>query len=203
MSTKKDLKYFLKPHWKKFILPLVFVILFLILVSSFQSLGTFLDKYSCKTETLYKQLDQSKKDNNTQAENQTKKEITDLLVKMQQDAPQGGIVQLVSLYTIGLINPLVPFPCLMISGESGFCQFYVNETTHNCMVESIKNIKLEDFNNTALKNIRFEVKPYTQSSTPIFIASIVILIVEGYLISVLVQIVFVRRKEKVQPKSKN
>ncbi len=193
---KKDIKYFLKPHWKKFILPLIFVILFLVLVSSFQALGFFLDKYSCESETLYSQLDQNRKANDTVAENATKEQIKNLIVRMQQDAPQGGIVNIISLYTIGVVDPLIPFPCLMISGESGFCQFYVNQTTHACMVESIKNVKVEDFNNTALQNVKFEVKPHTPQSLPLFIANIIVLMVEGYLISVAIQIFFVKRKQK-------
>src|SRR3989338_8083894 len=61
---KKEIRHFLKPHWKKFILPLIFGILFLILVSNFQALGAFLDKYTCESEVLYSQLDQNKRENN-------------------------------------------------------------------------------------------------------------------------------------------
>ncbi|HLD57523.1 MAG TPA: hypothetical protein VJA47_04405 [archaeon] len=193
---KKEIRHFLKPHWKKFILPLIFGILFLILVSNFQALGAFLDKYTCESEVLYSQLDQNKRENNTEGANATLEQIKNLVNRMQQDAPQGSIVPVISLYTIGVIDPMIPFPCLMIQGESGFCQFYVNETTHACMVKSINNTKIEDFNNTALQNIRFETRLYIPISTPIFIVNILILIVEGYLISVLIQIVYTRQKNK-------
>ena len=193
---QKELKHFLKPHWKKFILPIIFVILFLVLVGNFQALGTFLDKYTCDSEALYTQLDQHRRANNTEGINATTNQIKGLIQKMQQDAPQSNLIPIISLYTIGVINPLIPFPCLMISGESGFCQFYVNQTTHACMVQSINNTKIEDFNNTALQNIRFETKPYTPISTPIFAVNIIVLIVEGYLISVLIQIVYTKQKNK-------
>ncbi len=199
--NKKEVKHFFKPTWKKFILPLVFIILFLVLISNFNSIGTFLDKYSCESEALYTKYDQNRRTNNTEGLNQTEVQIKELGQRMVNDAPKGGIVPIISLYTVGVIDPLIPFPCLMIEGESPFCQFYVNETTHACMVKSIENTKLEDFNITALRDIKFAVKPYAQSSTTPLIVNIILLIIEGYFISVLIQFVYTKQKDK-KPTSK-
>ncbi|MBI4163824.1 MAG: hypothetical protein HY512_03100 [Candidatus Aenigmarchaeota archaeon] len=193
---KKEAKHFFKPTWKKFIIPLVLILLLLVLVSNFNAIGTFLDKYSCESEALYSEYDQYKKTNNTEGLNQTEVQIKELGQRMVRDAPQGGIVPIISLYTVGVIDPLVPFPCLMIEGESPFCQFYVNETTHACMVKSIENTKLEDFNNTALRDIKFSIRPYINPSATILIVNIIVLIIEGYLISVLIQFIYTKQKNK-------
>ncbi len=193
---ENKVKHFFKPTWKKFILPLVFVVLFFVLISNFNAIGTFLDKYSCESEALYTKYDQNKRTNNTEDLNQTETQIKELGQRMVQDAPRGGIVPIISLYTIGVIDPVIPFPCLMIEGESPFCQFYVNETTHACMVKSIENTKLEDFNITALRDIKFAVKPYAQSSPTTLIVNIILLIIEGYLLSVLIQFVYTKQKNK-------
>src|SRR3989338_5248858 len=106
---KKEIRHFLKPHWKKFILPLIFGILFLILVSNFQALGAFLDKYTCESEVLYSQLDQNKRENKKKKQNKEKKENKNNLFSFSFKKRKGGLC---------------------------FSQiFFKKETTHACMVK--------------------------------------------------------------------
>lgn len=176
---------FLRPEWKKFILPIVFIILFIVMISSFYYTASVLDKYGCEVASLYERLDTYREQNDTSGITQTVDALESLSQNYKNDMKiTEGVGPVLSI--VLAIDPIVPVPCeFMVSGLTLTpCQFYASEETYNCMKGSIGG--------TISVFAEPEIKEYKGVSVATLGLNVLLLFVEGYLISAVV--LFIYRK---------
>lgn len=178
-------KEFLKPEWKKFVLPVVFIVFFLIIVGSFYYIGSVLDKYGCQTASLITEASEYGSENELKF-NQTFEELGLISQNMQTDLEAvETLFPILNFFLI--IDPIFPVPCTFMAGfmhVTGLCEYYISEETYNCF--GTVNPDFSSF---------FEgpkIKEYQPASLTAFGLNILLLFVEGYLISAVV--LFIYRK---------
>lgn len=189
-----NIKEFLKPEWKKFILPIVFILLFLVVVNFFYySIVPTFYEYHCKIAYLDKKMELATEQNDTLAI----KQLLEDMLYLQEDTfrsmrEPASVFYFCSALFIGAINP-ISMPCEMIYDyvPADFCEFYMREDTYNC---------LKTLNVTTIpKTISDRV--YKKASITQFVLNVLILFVEGYLISSVI-LFFYRRVKRRRKKVK-
>lgn len=187
-----SVKEFLKPEWKKFILPIVLTIIFFFTTSVFYSLGSIMDKYGCEMVLLIEEQLTNMEKNDTLAFNQTAEKGRLLFQNMQTDTEQIQVhfesIEPV-IHSISTIDPIFPVPCETISEIQGnVCEFYMSEETYNCFesfVSEDSGVMMDIFGET-------EKIEYKKASAITLGLNVLLLFVEGYLISS--AILFIYRK---------
>lgn len=183
-------KELLRPEWKKFVLPIIFIILFLFTISTFYSVASVMDKYVCSLTDLIKEQHTAFENNDTVTINETQKKINETFQVIGPEFKQledfWPVVEFIKF-----INPITPIPCEL--SLSDFCMFYTNEDTYNCFKSTEPP--------TSLSIIELEVKPYKKVSISAFALSIMILFLEGYLISAVVLFSWRKLRKKMRKAS--
>ena len=172
------IKDFFKPEWKKFILPIIIIILFLVTIKSFYSIGDVMDKYICKMLYLSQEKQDYLRRDNILAANQTYnqkllplyKNLTDDLDKIRDKEPLINF-----FYTI---NPVIPMPCRAYLPEKS-CKFYINEETYRCRTAA-----------GSYKGTGESPMPYRKPTLFNFGLNILLLFFEGYIISSIILGIF-------------
>jgi hypothetical protein len=188
-------KEFLKPRWEKFILPILFIIIFLFVINFFFSFGSTLDKYTCQIISLAKDLQTLGEKNQTLAFNNTLNEFMSLFQNMQNDMNQTEQEHIEPLFNfIKVIDPVIPVPC---EGMSDYtcqyypchtCQYYISKETYNCII----NIMNGNFSWIGQSTIT----EYKKVSFITIGLNALVLFAEGYLLSCLIVFGYSKFKKK-------
>ncbi|MEA3255294.1 MAG: hypothetical protein U9Q22_05620, partial [Candidatus Altiarchaeota archaeon] len=91
MTGKEIIKDFLKPTWRKLVIPVVFIALFMYTLSFFHTVGLISDKYNCEQLRLLAELNEADLRNDTEAFNETLSRLW--LVEDQFSNEFTGIIQ--------------------------------------------------------------------------------------------------------------
>ncbi|MCD6215533.1 MAG: hypothetical protein B6U68_01965 [Candidatus Aenigmarchaeota archaeon ex4484_14] len=183
-------KELLRPEWKKFILPIIFVILFLFTVSTFYSVASVMDKYVCDIASLFQQQEDSFKQKDMTALNQTVEKMDSLREEMTNELKNIDKLEepiSLSLRAIISIDPFFPTSCSYVTTD--FCKFYISEKTYNCS----RDIASKSFR---LLPIELKLKEYQRVSLAILGLHGLILFLEGYLISAVVLFSYRKLRKK-------
>lgn len=183
-------KEFLRPEWKKFILPIILIAIFIFVINYLFFLGSTFDKYICQLTSLVNNLQTLRENNQTLAYNQTLDEARSLVKSLQNDVTsRGGNTKLFldSVKTIKTIDPFVPVPCEIM--PSHLCQYYLNKESYDCIINA--NVS-SPFIILGTPNI----PEYNKVSFITIGLNILFLFVEGYLISCLIALGYNKFKKK-------
>jgi hypothetical protein len=173
------IKSFLKPDWKKFILPAVFIALFLVLLNSFYNMGHIGDKYMCDVYSAGKQLQIYREQNNTFGFDQTEQRLLSISISIQKESESFKPIWFKPVWDFTtLVSPIVPAPCEFL-GSYNVCEFYINETTYTCMVGQHLPLPVV-YVSSILESGQYE---YNRASALMPALNILLLFAEGYLIS--------------------
>ena len=179
-----DMKQILRPEWKKFVLPVIFLIMFAYSLSSFFVVGTILDNHSPEIVLFLTNLvDETDEQNLTIGE--VVRRVHDFFDPISQELEQfrstAGITA-----ALKTINPLLPVPCEL--SDSPYCRYYMSKEFYDGLYETqVARVLLV----TALPP-----EKYTQPSAGDYILNIIILIIEGYIISAIVLGIYRHSKRK-------
>ncbi len=196
-----EIKAFLRPEWKKMILPLIFILIFMFLIYSSYTIASIGDDYICEycefTDIIYDihNIDQ----NDTLTINQTVTKIENLSNNFKQDIEKKEIISTYGLIFIGpmmIINPIYPGPCEL--GDSllntDFCVYYTSEESYNCLDDLSEKIEKFSENSPIIMMISFP--EYKQLSIFNIVANLIFLFIEGYLISSIILLIY-RKLDKL------
>jgi len=173
-------KEFIRPEWKKFVIPAVMILFFLNTIFSFYQSEGVLDKYGCRITSSIQTLNLARAQNNTELFNSTRIIARELQYNLTSEGNTSLIRFEDSLWPAErlfiLINPLTPFPCEFVF--TSHCRHYTTEETYNCF---------SSLNLTGLYSaFSTEIKPYTPLDFWIILVSAIILLVEGYVFSAII-----------------
>jgi len=182
-------KEFLKPEWKKIILPSILILIFIILIKFSYDTASLFDKYLCEIFSVAKQKQVYIEQNNTKALEDIEIRLENLSNNFRIEVEKNRLLKLAdeefffhAFMNMKKINPLLPFPCEhnIVDLRYKHCRFYINEETYDCLA-----------NFTSPKNIIFgfykkEMREYKKVSFFDISLNILILFIEGYLISCLI-----------------
>jgi len=176
---------FLKLDWKKFILPIILIIIFLVVINALRASGSIEDKYDCQVVTLIQKNVANINSNDTVAISQVNSEMKLLSQDKQKEIKPLQYSNSISAF-VKIIDPIIPLPCEEL-GKSNICKFYINKDTYDC----IKNI---DFSGNVFSQPKMSV--YKPLSLWIVILNVLILFIEGYFVSSIIFFFYWRRKDK-------
>ena len=179
---------FLKPEWKKFILPIILIILFFVVINAFYTSGSVMDKYGCEAVSLIQEQQANIKQNNTLAINQTVSRMRFLSQNIQNDMRQIQNIEPIFNF-VKTIDPFIPVPCEAMQGN--VCEFYINKDTYNCFI-NLKSEKTTGINILAEP----EINEYRVVSLPYLGLNVLLVFIEGYLISLIILFVYQKIKKK-------
>lgn len=187
-----SIKEFIKPEWKKFILPIVFIIFFLILINTFYFWGSVVDKYGCELISLEEEYIINIKQNNTLTINQSINKIESL--------PSAYQIYPIFIF-LQTIDPIIPVPCGFFIRGNIICEYYITEDTYSC----IKNKGLEiEKTLGSLGSLIFKLSfpmfnvtsEYKKASIITQTLNILLLFIEGYLISSVILFAYRRLRKR-------
>ncbi len=188
-------KEFLRLEWKKIIIPVIFIVLFLNIINTLHSFGLIEDKYACDISRGIRDIKEFRKRNDTSPVNTTINRLENLSESMTDEivAIVNELLYLPAIYSfafIRVIDPFFPTSCEFYAGIGNyeFCQYYMSEETYDCIINALPGP------NTfiGVDLWRDEFKSYTELGVPVLLFNIIFLFIEGYIISCL--IVFIYRK---------
>jgi len=186
----------LKPDWKKFIIPLILFFTFLMLVKSFFDVASVIDKNACKILSLLQEANSKIEENDIKTINKTYYNLVAISKNITRETKK------LESFTIFLeifkkIDPLFPFPCEFVIFSD--CRFYINENTYKCLTKDLETEELQPKNYVVVDNdiINFflilseiENKEYKKASADIILINILLLFLEGYLISIFIILIY-------------
>jgi ABC-type multidrug transport system fused ATPase/permease subunit len=202
----------LKPERKKFVLPAIFIIVFLFMASApAYSWGPALDKYACEYLSLWQEATTNAEKNDTYALNKTLEKMSALSGNWQKENEKQGLtmtlpLQYFSAAFLKTINPVTPVPCEYSAGGSmiynpsmanDFCVFYISRDSYDCtegLRKLLSPVKIP-VNITGQTEQTERKEEYRQASAVTLGANILILFAEGYLLSSV--ILFIYRKKRI------
>lgn len=197
-----DIREVLEPEWKKFILPLVLIILFSFVINTFYSISSITNKYGCEIVSLVQEQNDNIKQNNTLAFNETVKKSISLIQRMQNDADylelnkneKKNKVFFEPVYSfLNVIDPALPVPCEL--QNTRFCEYYVNKQTYDCTIRMIGQNETGGLNQAVIFE-KIPMKDYTKSSIINLGSNVLLLFVEGYLVSSLILFAYRKIRKK-------
>ena len=200
----------MKPDWRKLVIPVLFIALFMYTLSFFHTVGLISDKYNCGQLRLLAELNEADLRNDTIAFNETLRRLW--LVEDQFSSEFTGVIQdnlrlnKPFFTAISVIDPLLPVPHLL----EGYWNHpkpsvnYMSRETYDCMLAEISRIKntagglyaggslyipgrcsLPDCVSSETV-YHLEKIEYHPPSNPLIYANIIFLLVEGYLFSCII-----------------
>ncbi|VVC04523.1 Uncharacterised protein [Candidatus Bilamarchaeum dharawalense] len=192
----------LRPELKKFILPTIFLMLFLFLLNEFYQMGYDGDQYFCDFGYYMKAIEMMKNSEfcsvtgdmiilgNVQIEEETQKRLDRSLEGIVDltDRWKGSVGDVASRVMI-MVDPFFPAPCEMYNAP--FCEYYISQTSFECSRLSADEISTD--------SIKVRIPDYKPASLVSVTLNTLFLIVEGYLISCLLLLPWTLRTPVVPP----
>lgn len=174
------MKEFLKPEWKKFILPIALIVLFLVMIVSFHLYSSVMNKYFCGTISLFQELEATMKQNDSLAyERAFNKTVASPFFTEGQNYDE--LVRGAAYISIFIrtIDPFMSLPCEYKYDYynflvNDFCEYYINKETYNCCASLPESSNISCFDTA---------KPYKGVSLVTQGLNVLLLFLEGYLIS--------------------
>ena len=194
-----DIKEFLKPDWKKLILPFILIILYIYIVAFSSRVGQLMDTYMCDSFSLNRKITEAYQNNETDKIDQYKEEMNYLSGKMRTASENLDIDNIVVIYNfMKFINPVMPLPCELES--TNFCAHYASKETYDCFVDFEDYLKGPSASVTAGLLSPTAMVEYRKSTFFTHVFSIIVLIIEGYLVSALVVFLYKKIKNRTSEK---
>jgi len=141
------IKEFLKPEWKRLLVPFVLLILFLFTLNVFFSIGSVADRYWCQMKDVMTEKILSQ--NNTEDIENLNIELENLLFKIQNETKEFKSPVIISIIGfVGFIDPFLPvsyeinrdFPNKFVY------RYYISEQTYNCLTNELTGLpKTEEY----------------------------------------------------------
>jgi len=179
-------KKFFDFEWKKIILPVILILLFIFLLINFYNFGHSLDKYICQLRPILEEQSVAHHNNDSLALNQSYNKWINLSNNLKKElAFFTKITPVTNIFSF--IDPFIPIPCE--ESESNFCRFYMGKESYICAKELIEP-------STGI--VETKLGEYQISSIGIILLNILYLLVIGYLFSCLVLYVCRRLKKKIK-----
>ncbi|MBT3720674.1 hypothetical protein HN789_02195 [archaeon] len=171
------MKEFLKPNWKKFLLPIFLIVCFFVLVKYYFYYAIIVDEHTPTLINFIDEIEEYRKLNDSRSMNKTGKNIENYVTqnKIKEKFSKLQDIEFLAVF-LPMINPFMPQPCEF--RFSTFCKYYIDETTYN-LIESRGS-----FAGASLFD--YEKKEYVQISYFDIFFNTIILFAEGYLFSCLV-----------------
>ncbi len=191
-----DAKEFLKPDWKKFILPVILLIIYIFLVNYYSQIGNVLDEFVCDQMTLATKSHEVAASNDTEAKEEFMKEAGELSDKIKESTERLDIDNILPTHNfMKSINPFMPVPCEFDSTK--FCMHYSSQESYDC-VKSYIDSRPESEPVLVALSVQ---KKYKKLSLITHILNVIFLFTEGYLVSVLIILGYKKGKEKIKIQS--
>jgi hypothetical protein len=198
-----ELKEFFKPTWKKFILPIILIVLFFSVMSIFYSLGSLTNKLSCPNINLAIEFAIASQKNDTAAMNAIFRKMENFRVEHEDEFKQAeSFLQLGSKMSfIKIIDPIFPGDCRFTEQEFNVCRDYINRETYECITNYTKTIlELEPLEGIGAPLIAgWPLIPYNPLSILDILLNVLFLFFEGYILSCLIISAYNKIKGKRQP----
>lgn len=190
-----NLKEFLKPEKRKFILPTILIIMFFIAVYFFYYASSFMEAtiFNCENLALIQEYNTAIEKNDTVSANLTFEKIK---TRTEMLAPKVNETLKIQQYAeffvpaflfIGKIDLLFPWSCEFFSYQYGnICRFYISEENFNCFTNFLTN---QQNLTQGLVFFTFgepKIPSYVPLSALDIFLNVFILFVDGYLISCLI-----------------
>ena len=187
-----DWKFLLKPEWRKFVLPIILVVMLLYVSFSSASIVTVFDKYTCEISDLSKQYIAADKQNNTEVKDSINQSSEGIRKKISEDVNKINALAVREFaFFLSTINPLTPLPCELTL--SPLCTPYMNKKSYDCLADLANFTKQNIENRTIAENIK--IREYSEPTAPIIYNSIIVF-VEGYIISAVALGLYRKSKKK-------
>ena len=197
MSVKEYLSF----EFKKFVVPIILIIIFLFAIGTFYVNGKTNDEYMCKILSIsanskflinttatkngvnYSEALESLIGTPEMKEYQT---VADKFMKERKSKMLSypgfrSLDPLEKLFVVPFynvlfnINPFIPVPCEELrngySGKSYICKFYISEETYDCIKEAVPGTNLLPYSKSFMMNLVY------------ILLNVGVLIIEGYLFS--------------------
>jgi len=193
-----DWKEFLKLDWKKFVIPSILIIVFMIFISWFFAVSKPLEKHGCEMIELYNRLANYRERNDTLGMNKTITELESLRNQIREEIDSSTFlfkdiddVRVIYDFIIK-IDPAFPTPCSISTTKN--CRYFISKSTYDCMIESYRKGEATESLFGLIEPQ--ELPPYNKLSTLDLSLNIVILFSEGYLFSCLISWIYNKVKKK-------
>jgi hypothetical protein len=176
MINKKEGARFLKFEWKKFILPLILIILFAYQTYVFYSIGSLMDKSICQITNIQETARNYIKQNNTEMLDELTIERGLKMKELQEDINNAMGIKAI-FYITTAIDPFFPVSCEITF--KNYCRHYVSQETYNCAYNFA----------TDLSSL-LERPEYKPVSSWLLILHFILFFILGYFISAVILWVF-------------
>ncbi len=184
------IKEFLKPEWKKFVLSIILIMSYLVLLSNFYSYGAAIDTFIQEQESFSQELKSAQEQNNTLLIEQLNKRGLELRKSINPAMLNLEKIEFIYVF-IEKIDPFLNVPCELVRKSS--CEHYGNKKTYDSSV-ALMSIT-SDFNIFE----KPDIIEYRKASVFTALFNVVILFIEGYLLSSIILFIFrILKKTKKQ-----
>jgi hypothetical protein len=164
-------KEFLRPEFKKLILPFIIIILFILVVIVIENLP----QYACQLRDLYVKWYPS--DNKTlEIEKQN-------LINDMKKYEYLGYIYVVPYLPIRFLNPFFPEECALLTTNPEKCIFSMSKEEYNCWVE-------------IMKIAGHEVEPYKTFTIDMILINLLFLFFTYYFVSCIIIWIYNKVKKK-------
>ena len=172
---------FLDFEWKKIILPIIILILFIYQVYIFYSIGNVFNRDICNLTNYAKDAIKYRQQNNTEMLKKIFLEYKPLEDKFKIDIEKIAWSETV-FYTITKIDHFFPVPCEIPS--QNYCKNYINKESFDCL----DNLKSNSELTSSMFN--YQESKYNPISIWLLILHFILLFVIMYLISAIILWIF-------------
>lgn len=197
---KRGAKGFFEVEWKKFIFPILLIILFGYLVYVYFSIANITDKTSCYMVGQQSLMDKYYNQNNEELLEKTIYEteltLSQINSKFDVEIVDGVPFQLI-ISPISKIYPFFPTSCEVEPNLNKQCRYYSSKESYDCMLEFISS-SVED--PQILSIFYVSIPEYKKVSTFMLILHFILIFIWGYLISAILLFLFRFLKRKLSKK---
>ena len=170
----KGMKHILSLEWKKFVLPIILLVMFAYSISSFFVVGAILDNHTPEIVLFLTDLVEETDEQNLTIGEVVKK-VQDFFEPISNELEQfRSTVGITAL--LKTIDPLLPVPCEL--SDSPYCRYYMSKEFYDGLYSAqVTRVLLV----TTVPPDKF-----VQTSAGDYTLNAVILIIEGYIISAII-----------------
>lgn len=172
---KDTVKEFFKPELKKFIIPLIFFVIFVLLLNTFYSFGKFTDEITCEMSQNVIKVEEYRRNNDTES----LQKMEAVFEGYNKNTDFNSIRETIQISYpfikfLSIMDPFLPVPCELIADKN--CRYYSSRQSYDCLTRMQEETGLNSI-------ISVESKQYTKISVLNIIINSIILIIVGYIIS--------------------
>ncbi len=197
---KRDARGFFEVEWKKFILPILLIILFGYLVYVYFSVANITDQTSCyileQGNLIRKYYEQGNEKMLQKTMDETVLTLSQISSKFNVGIAYGSSFWLIS--SISRIYPFFPVSCEVAFSPGEQCRYYISKESYDCMLEPINSSG--DGISGILSIFSVNVPEYRKVSTFMLVLHFILIFIWGYLISAILLFLF-RSLKKKTPKA--